>query len=90
MGNLSENLCLGVGHLLILLEVIDIATFSILSLNIVIAVYRYIKNIFNKLYALKGMCDFSPSLTTLPYSIFCLCVRNWFPIPAIKISLLKL
>ena len=53
MGNLSENLCLGVGHLLILLEVIDIATFSILSLNIIIAVYRYIKNIFNTIICFK-------------------------------------
>ena len=32
MGNLSENLCLGVGHLSILLEVVYISFFSMLDL----------------------------------------------------------
>ena len=48
--NLSENLCLGVGHLSILLEVIDTAPFSKYHLKFVYLgsyVYRYIKNIFN-------------------------------------------
>ena len=50
VGNLSENLCLGVGHLSILLEVIDIAPFSKYHLKFVYLgsyVYRYIENIFN-------------------------------------------
>ena len=50
VGNLSENIGLGVGHVSVLLEEIDIAPFSKYHLKFVHLgsyVYRYINNIFN-------------------------------------------
>ena len=55
VGNLSKNLCPGVGHLSVLLELVNIIPFSIFHLKnmpIQISIDISIKNIFNT-YALK-------------------------------------
>ena len=91
MGNLSENLCLGVGHLSILLEVIDIAPFSKYHLKFVYLgsyVYRYIKNIFNTIicFQKRHVVFLHPSPSYLTVFLH-LCKKL---LSAIKISLLKI
>ena len=77
VGNLSKNLCLGVGHLSILLEEVKIVHFSIIcslkDMPILIAIDISITNIFDTC-ALKGYVWFSlhrhPSEKLLPAIVF--------------------